>query len=352
MVGTWKLDQSCEQYLDTIQWAFADAQTLAEHAQAALEGALKPRPKNRKGNIKNWDRVARSIKVMFGFLPDSKNGNKKKDENWEQVFQVFDLMVKGLQGEALRHGKRDPIIVCNDKVWGWFGPDEVDPTLPDDITEGNKMKDRYPKKFAKGYVGAYYWNGRWDWRKKKNADAPASACDEESTALAETAPGLDMMQLCERFFKPEFSKRKVIPALQTTETDDSLHNLGDPATTLVHELAHWYGATKGRVPVPDQTCRDQDGKFIYKDKTTGEEVLLSEPPKAPQTESCRERRSTDSISDGFKHLQNLSLKGGPKESTRTADAYSVFSMMAFLNKWDWSQDGKARGIKYEAGAPS
>ncbi|KAH7176753.1 hypothetical protein EDB81DRAFT_49813 [Dactylonectria macrodidyma] len=355
MIGTWTIDQSCEPHFDFLQQAFDDARILAESAQATLEGALQPRPKNGKGIIKNWDRVAKAIKVIFSFLPDAKNGNQRTEEHWENVFRVFDRMVSGLQAtETIRFGNLDPIIVCNDACWNWFDASAIDPTLPADVTEDNKMEQRYPDRFKDNkYVGAYYWNGRWDWRGQKYAAIPATSCGPDSTTLAETSPGLGMIQLCERLFSEDYKKRKTVPALQTIDIGHSLRDLYDVAATLVHEFAHWYGTKEGEGPdgalefLPDHMCRNDEGKFIYKNINTGAEVPKSKKLKKPAEKGLKEK-----VTYGFKCLQNLSKFGGPKESTNTAEAYAFFSMMAYLKKWDWSEDAKARGVKYEQHPPS
>jgi hypothetical protein len=83
----WDVDDSCTLYRDALQKAYNDAEVTAVKSQDDLETLLDGRPRYSKqdaSSVSNWDRIARAVTNMFGFVPN-KGGHDPKESHYSNV---------------------------------------------------------------------------------------------------------------------------------------------------------------------------------------------------------------------------------------------------------------------------
>ena len=83
----WEVDPSCNGHRDALQKAYDDAAVMASKALADLQTVMSPRPRVTRANIQKiqeWDRVARAVTTMFGFVPDQQ-GHSPTEEHMANV---------------------------------------------------------------------------------------------------------------------------------------------------------------------------------------------------------------------------------------------------------------------------
>lgn len=72
-LNAWDFDSTCTGQQAALQKAYDDAALLAAKALQDLQTIQSPRPRYTRANIpriQEWDRVARAVTNMFGFVPD------------------------------------------------------------------------------------------------------------------------------------------------------------------------------------------------------------------------------------------------------------------------------------------
>ncbi|KAM0439608.1 hypothetical protein ACHAPT_000700 [Fusarium lateritium] len=366
-VGGWTFDTTCAPYADYVTKGIQDALQMVTKAQADLNLVL-PRFEKKANPLQTEQyRIARAMGRCFGFMPDDKKDNTNAEKYWSKVFQIYDALVLGLQGPGVTHqfGHNLPLIICQDDVWVWYGGDDFDPETPDldapefadqdraELEEAFKLKNRYPDRFADGYVGGWYYRQRMDWRKRVAKNPPGQACMDG--AMGRTIMDLDVIHICSTSFQ-ETSTGLTSPVDVEPTRDETKLGYFDPclSNTLVHEFTHWYGSSNDGpgTPVtkqlPDQQSLNDEGKWVYKKKKDGSMVYK----KNKMSEKDRKGKYTEDVTYGYKDVSNLAKKwpnenGGPKYATDTAEAYAYFAMMSIMDGVDWAKDGKARKKFYK-----
>jgi hypothetical protein len=68
----WDIDISCAPYRPVLQKAYNDVAIMAAKALKDIQFVQQPRPQhyNQLHDQIEWDRVARAVENMFGFMPD------------------------------------------------------------------------------------------------------------------------------------------------------------------------------------------------------------------------------------------------------------------------------------------
>lgn len=85
-MNVWDLDDSCQtaERKGAFDKAYSDAEVLAVKAQGDLETLKGARPDFVSNMRTNWDRIARAVTNMFGFVPN-KDGHDPNEEHYSNV---------------------------------------------------------------------------------------------------------------------------------------------------------------------------------------------------------------------------------------------------------------------------
>jgi hypothetical protein len=264
-LSVWELDESCEPHRDAIQKAYDDAEYMAVKAQEDLLTILDPRPACSKGTAekaRNWDRIARAVTNMSGFVPN-KDGSKVDNEYYfnlmcrfvPYLFQtlywldcetnisedVFHRMTTTLrEGKMVPengYGGLKPLKLCGMEKFTWVGADDTDLKDP----EKRPPKVSRSKDIVAGHVGAWTYKDRYvGARKEGNA---VSLCNPGEWAITNTRLGF--MIICPQSFDNDVAQTPSAVDVKDDEMtkDDTLDKYGSKSLsrTLIHELTHWFG---------------------------------------------------------------------------------------------------------------
>lgn len=100
-LNIWDMDVSCDQYRPVLQKAYNDVAIMAAKALKDIQFVQQPRPQrdNRSMERMSWDRIARSVENMFGFIPDEQGINLENNS-----------YMKIIQGKATDHPPLSPFL--------------------------------------------------------------------------------------------------------------------------------------------------------------------------------------------------------------------------------------------------
>jgi hypothetical protein len=265
-LSVWELDESCEPHRDAIQKAYNDAEYMAAKAQEDLLTLLDPRPAYSKGTaerVRNWDRIARAVTNMFGFVPN-KDGSKMDDKYYSDLMckfmpyllqtlswldcetnisvDVFHRMTTTLRDGKMvpenGYGGLKPLMLCDRDKFTWVGAEDEDPKDP----EKRPLKVSRSKDILPGHVGAWTYKDRYIGAQTKgNA---VNLCNPGEWAITNTR--LDFMIICPQSFGNEVAQTPSavdVKDSDMTPNNDSLDKYGSKSLSriLIHELTHWFG---------------------------------------------------------------------------------------------------------------
>ncbi|KAH7256251.1 hypothetical protein BKA59DRAFT_389843 [Fusarium tricinctum] len=345
--SVWDFDDSCQtpERLDRFTKAYNDAELMAVKAQGDMRTLNTARPSFERMDspgLRNWDRIARAALNMFGFAPN-KDGHDPNEEHFSNVMYVYDRMVKTLHDGQLvpenGYGGIKPLLMCDEKKWVWVGKDDKDPNDP----AGRPLRESRASTIA-GYNGAWVYKKRYLAAVTKQ-DTPG-LCREG--VWATTMTRYDFIIFCDVSFGDQAANTKsAVDAKDTAAKGDKLNSYSTSslARIMVHEFAHWFGADKTGGPdnrdVKDQQAVGKNGDFIF--LSDNKYVTDANAPDPFP-------RLIPVITDDFlwasnlarSHLGDKAGNSGPSRSTFTAESYALFSVMSYMDNWDWSGDGIAK----------
>ncbi|KAK6715546.1 hypothetical protein SNK04_006493 [Fusarium graminearum] len=341
-MNVWDLDDSCQtaERKGAFDKAYSDAEVLAVKAQGDLETLKGARPDFVSNMRTNWDRIARAVTNMFGFVPN-KDGHDPNEEHYSNVRYVYDRMVKTLHNDEMipanGYGGLKPLLLCDESKFVWVGRDDKDPYDP----AGRLLRESRPKEMAGQTAGAWVYKKRY----LVNAVKQASTGLCRPGVFAITLTRNDFIVFCPPSFKDEVAQTKsAVDAKDGIQKDDTLdtYSATSLSRVMVHELAHWFGGDKTGGPenrnVPDQQAVGKEGALVYQ-KPDGKRTTDASVPGVKKY-----------VTYNFLWVSNLarSHEGpnagncGPSKATFTAESYALFALMSYMDDWDWANDGKAK----------
>ncbi|KAF9772533.1 hypothetical protein IL306_009754 [Fusarium sp. DS 682] len=240
-LDVWDVDESCAPHRDILKKTYNDAELMAVKSQEDLKILLDGRPKFSKqdaSKVSNWDRIARAVTNMFGFVPD-KGGHNPNEEHYSNVRYVFDRMEKtlhqGIMVPENGYGGLKPMILCDQDKFKWVGKDDTDPNDPEKRPLRESRADE-----IKGRAGAWVYKNRYLAQTQKTN---VGLCDD-ATIFAVTMTRFDFIIFCPKSFTAEVARNaSAVDAKDTVQVGDRLNRFGHTnlSRVMVHELAHWFG---------------------------------------------------------------------------------------------------------------
>ncbi|KAM0354798.1 hypothetical protein ACHAPU_000622 [Fusarium lateritium] len=335
-LGVWDFDPSCEEHRDTIQKAYDDAEYMAVRAHEDLYVITHPRPKHTPetlDELKNWDRVARAVTNMFGFVPDQ-NGHDLQEQYLAEVLYVFDRMITTLKFGRMvpgdtGYGGNKPLMFCDRDVFQWVDRNEKDPNDP--VRTLAEVRGQH----LAGAAGAWVYKRRYIPEAEKRDSV--SICTPGQWAVTNT--GFDFLAICPKSFRgPMAGTRSAVDVKDEEQTGANTldqYSYTCLSRTLVHELSHWFGGSgDGRRIrgvnrwVPDQLLVGKNGDPVYKDPETGKRTLDGSVAGATrQFVYDYQWVSNLARTPEGEHAHNAA-NAGPQMATKTAEAYAIFAVMA------------------------
>ncbi|CAJ0545230.1 Ff.00g087030.m01.CDS01 [Fusarium sp. VM40] len=341
--SVWDFDDSCQtpERLDRFKKAYNDAELMAVKAQGDMRIMNTARPDFERMDspgLRNWDRIARAVTNMFGFAP-SKDGHDPNEEHFSNVMYVYDRMVKTLHDGQLvpenGYGGFKPLLMCDEKKWVWVGKDEKDPHDP----RGRPLRESQARIVA-GYNGAWVYKHRYLAAVTKQ-DTPGLCRDG---VWATTLTRYDFIIFCDASFGDKTANTKsAVDAKDTAAKGDKLNSYSSLslARIMVHEFAHWFGGDKTGGPdnrdVKDQPAVGKEGAPIYR-----ADNKYTTDANAPGAKRVITYDFLWTSNLARSHLGENEGNTGPSKSTFTAESYALFSVMTYMDNWDWSGDGIAK----------
>ncbi|KAM0206064.1 hypothetical protein ACHAQI_008555 [Fusarium lateritium] len=340
----WDVHPSCNDHIATLQSAYDDVTVMAAKAQTDLGTIQNPRPRftrNAAPQVLEWDRVARNIKTLFGFIPDQA-GHSNGDTHLNQVVSLIGNMNDALQGTQNKpengytglHGK--PMIACGDDMWEHKSVNEIDPNDPTGTKSISDMaKER--KLDIGGNTEAWIFGKRYHYN--KNAGS-GEIC--RTGVYAVTMTNLDLITFCPPSWSSDMANTvSAVAGKDNTQEGQTLDRYGylSLSRVMMHEFAHWYGGVNADlgVNVPDQQAVGKNGDLIY----------AGENGKA-----TTQQTSKKNLVYGFLWCSRIaqpqdasnpnSANCGPDKATFTAETYAYFGIMSYMDNFDWSGDGIAK----------
>ncbi|KAM0292361.1 hypothetical protein ACHAO9_003339 [Fusarium lateritium] len=345
--SVWDFDESCQtpEILDKFTKAYNDAELMAVKAQQDLNAMKTARPSFERVDapgLRNWDRIARAVINMFGFAP-SKDGHDPSEENFSNVMYVYDRMVKTLKDGQMvpenGYGGYKPLLMCDEKKWVWVGRDDKDPHDPAERPLGvSRANDMEPQ-----HIGAWVYKKRYLSVSSK-ADNPGFC---RGGTWASTLTRYDVIQFCDKSFESTASNtRSAVDAKDTAARGDKLdsYSTSSLARIMVHEFAHWFGSDKTGGPdnrdVKDQQAVGKEGALIY--RSNNKYTTDANAPGASKVKVLTPDDFLWASNLARSHLGDNADNSGPSRSIFTAESYALFSVMSYMDNWDWSGDGVAK----------
>ncbi|KAM0342092.1 hypothetical protein ACHAPU_009705 [Fusarium lateritium] len=344
--NVWDFDESCQtsDRLDKFTKAYNDAELLAVKAQDDLKMVLEPHPdfeSKQSPRLRNWDRIARAVTNMFGFTPN-KAGHDPNEEHYSNVRYVYDRMVKTLHGGQMvpenGYGGFKPLLMCDENMFVWVGRDDKDPN----DSAGRPLGESRSGTIKPGHAGAWVYKKRYLASVNK-ADSPG-LCRPGVWGI--TLTRYDFIIFCPTSFGDKASNT---PSAVDSKDSVAVGNTLDSYSTsslpriMVHEFAHYFGSDGTGGPenrdVKDQPAVGKEGKPIY---TLNGKYTNRPGPGATKVVTydflwCSNLART--------HTDELAGNSGPSKSTFTAETYALFSLMSYMDNFDWADDGKAKEMK-------
>ncbi|KAH7127981.1 hypothetical protein B0J13DRAFT_454057 [Dactylonectria estremocensis] len=343
-LNVWDFDDSCTPHHDALEKAYNDAERMAVKAQQDLETLQDQRPEypaGRVNNISNWDRIARAVTNMFGFVPD-KGGHSPTEEHYSNVLYVFDRMVTTLHENKMvpenGYGGLKPLMVCGDDMWTWVGRDDTD---PNDAAQ-RPLHESRADDIQTAHSGAWVYKNRY--LAAVNKDSSVGICRPGIWAV--TLMRFDLLIFCPPSFSEEVAQTpSAVDARDGIKIGDKLDTFGHTSLSriMVHELAHWFGSDgaggMSNRRVPDQPMVGAHGDFVYLDPSTNKRTTKTNVPGAKQLVTYDYLWASNLART---HTGPNAGNTGPSKATFTAETYAIFAMMTYMDNFDWADDGKAK----------
>ncbi|KAM0227303.1 hypothetical protein ACHAPO_011658 [Fusarium lateritium] len=322
-LNLWDIDDSCHPHMDALQKAFDDAELMAVKARDDLELLNDARPRFAIGKTderNNWDRIARAVTAVFGFVPDKK-GHDPKEDHWSNVMKVYDDMVKTLHEGVMvpenGYTGLQPLILCNQNKFIWVGRNDVD---PHDIG-GRLLYISRPDLIKDEHAGAWVYKERYMASTERQANV--GMCPPGRWAVTQT--GFDVIAICPKSFSDDAHPQSASEAKASLKAGDKLNSWTHTSLskTTVHELAHWFGGPNNRVP--DQHAVNRAGELVYHNPATNKYVTDRNIPGVTKVVVydyfwvANLARTHDGPNSG---------NSGPSKATFTAEAYAMFAAMS------------------------
>ncbi|KAK1239082.1 hypothetical protein MKX08_006143 [Trichoderma sp. CBMAI-0020] len=344
----WDIDKSCESHRSTLQKAYNDVGRMAIKALKDVRFVQQPRPSHLQDRIE-WDRIVRAFENMFGFKPEEK-GTGPGDEYFQKVLGVYERMNEALYGKVnyplcgFSGLYNKPLWMCGDTLWEWHTKEMNDPS----ITPTKPLYLSRPNIFTKA-TGAWIYGERFI----TNGDSGSVGICRPSV-WAVTRVREDFITFCDSYFSAKVSRTESpVDGRNSVVAGKKLDDFGVLAASRImfHELVHWHQQLISYVnEVKDEQAVLKEGELIWSFKNAAEEIELTTTKKGPDeaytalstygyTRCSRLARSHP----GSKFAEN----SGPSKATKTAETYAYFAMMAYLDNYDWSGDGKAKKIDWQ-----
>ncbi|KAF7561756.1 hypothetical protein G7046_g2367 [Stylonectria norvegica] len=344
----WEVDPTCAQHRPALQKAYDDAAAFAAKVLVDLQLIQTPRPRYTRNNIpriQEWDRVARAVTNMFGFVPDVA-GHSPTETHLSNVLYVYNRMNQALQGNTnvpqggYTQKFARPLLMCGDSAWTWVGINDPDPYDP----AGRVLSVSRATELATtpGATGAWAYNERY----LANGN-PGSVSICRPTVYAVTMTRWDMLVFCDPSFTAQVSgTQSAVDGRNAATVGTRLDIFGQFSLSriMIHELAHWYGAggagTNNDRKVTDQQAVGNTGNLIYISATG---TYVNTNPTGTLTRAvtyfytwCSRLAKTNTGANAG--------NSGPDKSTFSAEPYAYFGLMAYLDNFDWADDGTAKAI--------
>ncbi|KAL7923538.1 hypothetical protein ACQKWADRAFT_320150 [Trichoderma austrokoningii] len=259
---------------------------------------------------------------MFGFKPEEE-GIDPKDKYFIKILTVYERINEALSGnvnyppEGFTALHEKPLWMCGDTSWKWFAKEMNDPS----IAPTRPLYLSRPDMFTRA-LGAWYYEQRFI----INGDSGSvGICEPDYYAV--TQVHIDVITFC-NFFSNEISKTKspVEAKEDVVETNTHLDDFQKSGSRIMfHEFVHRFGAE-----IEDE----QQNRYRFVTTSKEKPGIKYELVKTYGYLWCSRLART---LPGGKY-------SGPEMATDTAETYTYFAMMAYLDNFDWSGDGKAKKI--------
>ncbi|QYT00509.1 hypothetical protein H0G86_007590 [Trichoderma simmonsii] len=323
---------------------------MSAKALKDLKFVQQPRPQHdaKRTESLEWDRIARAVNNIFGFNPDEQ-GTNPENPFMQKVLGVYDRMSTALHGNenipakgfTQLHSKA--LLICGDEPWKWYSVNDIDPYDP----MRRQLHISQPEVVGKG---AWAYKHRYHSTGNPNS---IGICRPEIYAV--TQPQYDMITFCGLSFA-DGTKEAVSPVDKRPHVEEGVTELDNFAKSLsrvmVHELAHWYGAELHGGAINrliDHRAVSKYGEllFSYFDQSKNKVRYV---PSSKRKDGVRYGEPVVYYYDfvtrlAMSHEGQFAQNSGPDKATGTAEAYAYFAMMAYLDNFDWSSDGKAKSLR-------
>ncbi|KAF4982800.1 hypothetical protein FZEAL_1652 [Fusarium zealandicum] len=346
-INIWDVDSSCDPHIAALQKAYDDAADMASKAQRDLRFVQQARPKYSRtraniNEIREWDRIARAVTNMFGFEVN-KAGHDPNDPDMADVLYVFDRMNTALQGnQNVPQGgysgqHQQALLMCDTTPWDWIGRNDPDPLNP-----GLSLVASKPQDLGTG-PGAWYYKERYISNGNPNS---ISIC--RPGVFAVTMTRWDLLTFCPFSFQGNLPGTiGPVDGRAGAAVGNTLDQYGafSLSRVMIHELAHWYGAggrgTDNDRKVTDKQAVGKNGDLIWYNTQT----------KKYQT--AKDDGVLKATAYAYSWVSKLAkinqppndANSGPRQAIFNAESYAYFGMMAYMDSFDWADDGKAKDIQ-------
>ncbi|EHK17122.1 uncharacterized protein TRIVIDRAFT_161046 [Trichoderma virens Gv29-8] len=344
-IDIWDIDETCKPHLPVLQKAYNDVAVMAAKALEDIQFVQQPRPQyNTRSNKRmQWDRIARAMKCMFGFMP----GEQGTDKYMARVLYVYQTMNEALRGDhnlpkdgfTKRHNKA--LWLCDDKLWKWHHSGMSDPNNPSLLPLFQSRED-----IMKGKKGVWIYRDRYI----TNDDSRSPGiCGPDSHA--KTHVKYDMITFCPTSFTGKVAKAESpVDGKNGVVVGKNLDEFGRYSLSRImfHELVHWYGSkgVERQKRLIDQQAVSKTGQLMWFRKN-GERFEKEAAPERPD----KSWNALNTYYFGWVEMLARRYDGavaqnsGPGKATETAEAYAYFAMMAYLDNFDWAVDGLAKHME-------
>ncbi|KAK7415731.1 hypothetical protein QQX98_005644 [Neonectria punicea] len=348
LYDTWEVDKHCRGKGATLEKAYIDSALMADKALLDLQKIQRPRPRTTRSNIpeiREWDRVARAVTNMFGFVPNQA-GHSPINDPLADVLYVFNRMNESLNGphnlpvNGYAGVYYKPLIMCGPDQWRWIAKDDKDPNDPAHTLLESKGD------LLKGGSGAWVYGTRYI----SNGDPTHVGPCRSPATYAVTMTRWDLLTFCDLSFSAVALAdiKSLVDHKKNFKVGDKLGSFAQNSLqrVMVHEFAHYYGADGFGTPddrkVDDMQAVSKDGDLVwigadgkFTTQQPGEDEDLASTASYGHVRITRLARS---------HTGDNADNSGPDKATFNAESFAYFAIMAYLDNFDWTDGGKAKEI--------
>ncbi|KAM5345795.1 hypothetical protein ACJ41O_011656 [Fusarium nematophilum] len=336
-LDNWEVDGTCTAHRAALEKAYNDAEVMAVKALQDLEFVRQPRParftRANRDTIRRWDRIARAVTTMFGFQLDTA-GHAATETHMANVLYVYERMVSALRdgniipqnGYSGQHARA--LIMCDTSRWQYVRPNDRDPQNPALTLIASKPQ------VIGASAGVWYYRDRY----LQNPD-PSSVGTCRQNVYAVTQTRYDVLTFCPYSFDPASNVPGSVGPVDgraNVQVGDTLDSYGSTSLSriMIHELAHWYGS---------------DGQGLLTDRHVDDKQAVGNAGALIWYNPATQRLQN---TDTYKWASKLSktnqppndVNSGPAIATFNAENYALFGMMAYMDNFDWADDGQAKAL--------